>query len=44
MRFSPSRWLPDGVRWLDGRITTSIKCTNLFNEYAQQHMFGDVIT
>ena len=33
-----------GMRWRDGRLTTSIKCTNLFNEHAQQHIFGDIIT
>ena len=32
-----------GVRWSDGRITTSIKSTNLFNESIQQHVFGDLL-
>ena len=32
-----------GVRWNDGRITTSIKSTNLFNETIQQHIFGDLL-
>jgi outer membrane receptor protein involved in Fe transport len=32
-----------GVRWADGKITTSIKATNLFNELIQQHIFGDIL-
>lgn len=32
-----------GVRWNDGRITTSIKSTNLFNQTIQQHVFGDLL-
>lgn len=32
-----------GVRWLDGRLTTTIKGTNLTNEKIQQHIFGDII-
>lgn len=32
-----------GVKWSDGRITTSIKTTNLFNEAIQQHIFGDLL-
>jgi outer membrane receptor protein involved in Fe transport len=32
-----------GVRWHDGRVTTSIKSTNLFNETIQQHIFGDLL-
>jgi outer membrane receptor protein involved in Fe transport len=32
-----------GVRWNDGRVTTSIKTTNLFNETIQQHIFGDLL-
>jgi hypothetical protein len=32
-----------GVRWLNGRITTTLKVTNLFNEEIQQHIFGDVL-
>jgi iron complex outermembrane receptor protein len=30
-----------GVRWLDDRLTTSIKINNLANEDVQQHIFGD---
>jgi outer membrane receptor protein involved in Fe transport len=32
-----------GVKWNEGRITTSIKSNNLFNERIQQHSFGDVL-
>ena len=32
-----------GVRWDDGRITTTIKSTNLFNQTIQQHVFGDLL-
>jgi outer membrane receptor protein involved in Fe transport len=32
-----------GVRWLDDRVTTSIKVTNLANEEIKQHIFGDVM-
>jgi outer membrane receptor protein involved in Fe transport len=32
-----------GVKWDDGRYTTSIKGNNLFNEKIQQHVFGDVL-
>jgi iron complex outermembrane receptor protein len=31
-----------GVRWLNNRITTSIKTTNLGNADVQQHVFGDI--
>jgi outer membrane receptor protein involved in Fe transport len=30
-----------GVRWLDDRITTSLKVNNLANQEVQQHIFGD---
>jgi hypothetical protein len=32
-----------GVKWSQGRITTLVKVTNLFNQDIQQHIFGDVI-
>ena len=32
-----------GYRWMDGRVTTSIKINNLLNEQIQQHIFGDVL-
>ena len=31
-----------GVRWLDDRLTTSVKVTNLGNQEVQQHIFGDI--
>ena len=31
-----------GIRWLDERLTTSIKMTNVSNTEVQQHIFGDV--
>jgi outer membrane receptor protein involved in Fe transport len=32
-----------GARWLNGRLTTSVKVTNLFNRDIQQHIFGDIL-
>jgi iron complex outermembrane receptor protein len=32
-----------GVRWADGKLTTSIKGTNLFNETIQQQVYGDIL-
>jgi hypothetical protein len=32
-----------GVRWMDGRVTTSLKVNNIFDENVQQHIFGDII-
>jgi outer membrane receptor protein involved in Fe transport len=32
-----------GVRWLDDKVTTSIKLTNLGNQEVQQHIFGDIV-
>jgi outer membrane receptor protein involved in Fe transport len=32
-----------GIKWRGGRITTSIKSTNIFNETIQQHIFGDLL-
>jgi outer membrane receptor protein involved in Fe transport len=32
-----------GVRWLDNRVTTSLKMTNIGNQQVQQHIFGDVL-
>jgi outer membrane receptor protein involved in Fe transport len=32
-----------GVKWLDDRLTTSIKLTNIGNEEVQQHIFGDIL-
>ena len=30
-------------RWADGRVTTTIKGTNLTDEVIQQHVFGDIL-
>ena len=32
-----------GVRWADGKITTSVKAINLANQEIQQHNFGDIL-
>jgi len=32
-----------GVKWLDGKLTTTLKGTNLLNETIQQHVFGDIL-
>ncbi len=32
-----------GARWANGKLTTSVKVTNLFNEDIQQHIFGDIL-
>ena len=32
-----------GFKWADGKITTSLKGTNLLNEKIQQHTFGDIL-
>jgi outer membrane receptor protein involved in Fe transport len=32
-----------GVRWLNERLTTSVKIVNLANQEVQQHVFGDVL-
>jgi outer membrane receptor protein involved in Fe transport len=32
-----------GVRWLDGKMTTTIKSINLFDQTIQQHVFGDLM-
>jgi hypothetical protein len=31
------------VLWNEGKITTSVKGTNLFNEKIQQHNYGDIL-
>jgi outer membrane receptor protein involved in Fe transport len=31
-----------GARWLDGRLETSVKTTNLLNREVMQHLFGDI--
>jgi iron complex outermembrane receptor protein len=32
-----------GVRWAKGRVTTSVKATNLLNDDIRQHNFGDFL-
>ena len=32
-----------GVRWANGKVTTSVKGTNLLNQTIQQHVFGDIL-
>jgi len=32
-----------GVKWLNNRLTTSVKATNIGNSDIQQHVFGDII-
>jgi outer membrane receptor protein involved in Fe transport len=32
-----------GVRWMNDRITTTIKVNNLFDEEIQSHIFGDIL-
>ena len=32
-----------GVKWARGRITTSVKVTNLLDHTIQQHVFGDLM-
>ena len=32
-----------GARWMNGKLTTSVKVTNLFNQDIQQHVFGDIL-
>jgi len=32
-----------GARWMNNKLTTSVKVTNLFNQDIQQHVFGDIL-
>jgi outer membrane receptor protein involved in Fe transport len=32
-----------GAKWADGKVTTSIKGTNLLNKTVQQHVYGDIL-
>ncbi len=32
-----------GMKWADGKVTTTLKGTNLLNEKIQQHVFGDIL-
>jgi outer membrane receptor protein involved in Fe transport len=31
-----------GVKWMDGKLITSVKAVNLFNEEIRQHIYGDL--
>ncbi len=32
-----------GIRWSEGKVVTSIKAANLFNDEIRQHIFGDIL-
>jgi hypothetical protein len=32
-----------GYRWLNEKVTTSLKLTNIANQEIQQHIFGDIL-
>ena len=32
-----------GMKWMEGRVTTMVKVTNLLNQDIQQHVLGDII-
>ena len=32
-----------GAKWMQGRVTTVLKVTNLLNKDIQQHVFGDIL-
>jgi hypothetical protein len=32
-----------GLKWMDDKITTTIKFNNLFDEEIQSHIFGDIL-
>jgi outer membrane receptor protein involved in Fe transport len=32
-----------GRKWADGKVTTSVKATNILNDTIQQHIFGDLL-
>ena len=32
-----------GVKWIGGKVTTSIKSNNILNKTVQQHVFGDLM-
>jgi outer membrane receptor protein involved in Fe transport len=32
-----------GVKWANNRLTTSVKATNIANQRAQEHVFGDIV-
>ena len=32
-----------GVKWMGGKLVTTVKANNIFNANMQQHVFGDII-
>ena len=32
-----------GLKWAGGKVTTTVKANNIFNQAMQQHVFGDII-
>jgi hypothetical protein len=32
-----------GVKWNNGKVTTTVKSTNILNRTVQQHIFGDLL-
>jgi outer membrane receptor protein involved in Fe transport len=32
-----------GVKWAEGKVTTTIKANNIFNQEIQQHIYGDIM-
>jgi hypothetical protein len=32
-----------GVKWMGGKVTTSVKSNNILNRTVQQHVFGDLL-
>jgi outer membrane receptor protein involved in Fe transport len=32
-----------GVKWMGGKLTTTVRANNIFNQSMQQHVFGDII-
>ena len=32
-----------GFKWADGKITTTVKASNLFDKEIQSHIFGDIL-
>ena len=32
-----------GLKWAEGKVTTIVRATNLFNADIQQHVFGDIV-
>jgi hypothetical protein len=32
-----------GVKFADGRVTATLRGTNLFNQKIQQHIYGDIL-